>query len=777
MRWTRWGLAAVLWLGACGDDPAPASPDADAGADTGDEDTGSDAGDEVSADVGGDEGGHDVAPDVPDEDTDTCQHACLDEFGKNKKSLCPQPIADWNCVQGCCVAVFKCQTDGDCRAQGFAEGHCTDERFDCRCETSTGVCGVWYCAADGDCGAGEACVAGACQAATAVDGLALRVVSAPTVLVPGATTALLVEAYDPTNPDVVTAAEVTWASSDDAVIAVADGVATGGAAAGEVTLTASMVGAPSQQATVTLTNVVPAAGETVTVIARVEGTLAPVAGHYALVDAGTGEVVDKGAIADDGVIRFGGSVPAEGLDVHVFGDATDWVSWLRFQGGALLLPIPAWSWGEVELTAEEEIVPEGTQLIGASLVHGVPDMSLYPLPGEFELSLNAFALSSALFDFSLPSLLGGDVKRYLEEDSGLPIETADQAEIPGGITFGFAGNPVVGDFWLTAGPAQRRLWTLGGRIELTAVAEFADDIFDAVGGGSVDFNVLVSALFPLFRNFWSGYHPDLDVATGDALDVTDVDPLLRIPLGLKTHVLVPDLPPMATAGYADSVFILGGALTADGLFVPLGLNGGSDSSDPAADPLDGKADADPLTPAKDPYLLPVAPLHSGLGGPHTAYAFAVVAASLRASSGDPRPEGGSAILKRMAPGEAPAAAPDMGEFLGFPMGSAWDPDTREIAALPLEGADTQRVLFKGKQGANWTVWLSGVETYTVPDPNALLELGLELGDRTTNVSLVLVNSFDLADGVDLDDLGTPGGWTLGHLLHVVDRVSFVDVRP
>ena len=77
---------------------------------------------------------------------------------------------------------------------------------------------------------------------------------------------------------------------------------------------------------------------------------------------------------------------------------------------------------------------------------------------------------------------------------------------------------------------------------------------------------------------------------------------------------------------------------------------------------------------------------------------------------------------------------------------------------------------------NWTIWLGDRVDYVVPDPNALIDSGDALADRTQNTEMVLINSFDLADGDDLDAIAVPGVASLELLLKLVDRVSFVDVR-
>jgi hypothetical protein len=710
----------------------------------------------------------DGKPDVPAACQGCADLCCLDANGKAKIALCPAPVADWDCVAGCCVPAFRCKEDVDCASGEEAEEACPDDRFECRCDVDTGQCFTWYCAVNAECG-GDLCVAGACVAAPATDQLELRMVSPSTTLAAGATTTLLAEAYSKTNPAIVVAAAVTWTSSDSSRVEVdANGVAKGGGTTGVAKLTATLSDLPSVFANIEIENLDPG-NATLTVICRVERTMTPVAGKYTLVAHATGEVLDSGPL-EGGVIAWKDPVPAGGIDVHVFGDETDWVSWLGATGGVLYLPLPLRVWGKVSIDPSGAVVAAETTLIATNILRGKLDWTLYPTPGEFELSLTSFGFSSALFDFGLDAVLGANVKRFFHPDTELPgVDTTSPVEVPGGITFGF-GGPALPDYCLVAPPDKHILWTLGGRVDANQIAPYLGEIVEAAGGGaSLDFAKVASAIFPLFGGFWSGVHPGLNFPGDGKLDAIQLDSRLEAPMSLAVTVTLPPLPGFAELGYADAVFLLSGALTGDALFVPIGLNGGADEA--ADTPKDGRADGDPSTPEDvDPFVVPSAPLHGGLGGPHTRYAMVFAAAHLDTLG--PRPYGGSVTLVRANPGARLGSEVAPGAFLGFPMGSTWDPNTRLIKVLPLADADTQRVLFKGKQGDHWTVWLNGAEGYTMPDPSAW---HVGLADRTQKRELILANSFDFAAGHEVHS-GAPGGVTLDRLIDVVERVSFLNVE-
>ena len=767
-------------LSGCGDDGGAAPADTGGGTDTAPSDADAAAPDEtpdvqVTPDAStSDAAALDAGPDDVVEDVGGCAHPCINEFGQNDKKLCPDPKNDWLCVEGCCEAIFKCQTDDDCAVTGFDEGHCADDRFACHCDAASGVCFTWYCATAADCGAGETCAAGSCAPVGDASSLLLRVVSRPELLTPGATTEVLVEAYDPNNQDIAVAVEVTWSTSDADAVTIVDGVATGGVSSGTSFITATS--AAGAEASVALRNVAPDPGATLTVIAVEEDTLDPVTGSWALTASADGALVASGVIPETGVISWESALDGA-VDVHILGTDSDWVTWLGATGGLLYLPTARAFWGAITLDKQANVVTEETELVNANVLRGEVDFSLYAKDGELDLTLSSFPFAAGLFDFNLQTILGANVKRFFHEDAAIPGIGGDStAEIPGGLTFAVAG-PAIPEFVLAAPRGAHDIWTLGGRIRIDEVAEFSDDIFAAFGGDGINFGVLVSALVPLFAEFWTASTPTAALSGDGTPTVEEITPVLRVPMAHFVDIEVPLLPPMADLGYADALFVIGAAVTADGLVVPLGLNAGSDTADPDQWPPDGLVDGNPSTGELDPLTIPFAPLHSHLAGPHTRYGMAVVAASLQADDGDPRPQGGSAIMYRGQPGEPPPAELPLPDFIGFPMASTWTAGTRVIDVEPVEGADLQRVLFKGKTGANWTVWLNGASSYVMPETATLfgVDSADAPADRTDDNELLLVNSFDVQPGTSAADLFQPGGFTLRTLLLVVDRASFVDI--
>ncbi|MDP6945125.1 MAG: hypothetical protein QF464_13330, partial [Myxococcota bacterium] len=510
-------VALTLAIAACGDEGTDpnTSPETSESADADASDSASNA--------------------TPPEDTTTdatgpsaCEHPCLNEFDQSDKKLCPDPKSDWTCESGCCEPVFRCESDADCAAHGLEEGQCTDPAMGCACDLDTGVCASVPCASQDACPEDLACAAGACIEVDPDATFALRIVTNPTVLMPGASTGILVEAYWPDLVDLATEADVEWDSSHPDVVAIdADGVATGGTEEGEAVLTATHPDGGA--ASVTLRNVVPDDGATLTVALVTEGTANAVSGHYALVDATSGETIASGAIPASGVLSTTHSATA-GVDVHVFAIGHDWVSHLGVTDATLLAPVAPTMWGYIAMDPDGELTEE-TELVGATVLQGAVDMGAYEKAGEVELTISALPFSSSLFDFNLESILGASVERFFHPDTAIPgIDTTETLEMPGGLTFAF-GGPAIPSYVLAMPPGHSTIWTLGGRIGLDEVFAFSDDIFEAFDGGNINFGELASYLMPFFTEFWSGMADTPDL-TLDGPDITTVDSLLRIPLGL-----------------------------------------------------------------------------------------------------------------------------------------------------------------------------------------------------------------------------------------------------
>ena len=113
-----------------------------------------------------------------------------------------------------------------------------------------------------------------------------------------------------------------------------------------------------------------------------------------------------------------------------------------------------------------------------------------------------------------------------------------------------------------------------------------------------------------------------------------------------------------------------------------------------------------------------------------------------------------------------------GGFLAIPTGSSYSAqEGRALSIGPVSGADLRRAhLERGPTEPDWHIYLPpGVDSVTLPqlDPSAGVAVETLVFDR------ILVNAFDLEEGVDMETLFSSGGSPIEELLSVVERASYI----
>lgn len=741
------------------------------------EDAGSTDTGPVEPDTGG---GPDVTEDTAAPLCPEGQTECLGDDGLSDPSLCPN-LTEFDCIEGCCVPKFKCATDEDCAPLAGTED-CPDPRFDCRCTVDTGKCHLFVCDSDAACDAGEICASGVCQAAPAAEELLARITSRGGTVTDGTSIDLYGEAYDADDPTVVVrGVELEWASDNEAAVTVAAGAsgmaAATGHAAGVAGVTVRVKGGTTWSAPVTVSSVGAPTGTRVIVVDS--NTKEPVDGAWIQIEDSVGATASGQTVG--GVFESADVTPP--MDVHVFSETHAHVSAYAVGAADVLVVTPPTFRAKLYIEEDGAILPENQQIEGeGSIITGEPDFSQYTKTGEIELGITSLGIGDAVFSFDLPLIIGPDVERYYHPEAPSIFASGGQQNLPGGVTFEFAG-PVLVEYWLAGLPGQTSLWTLAGR-----VASNDPDLFPKISEilGSVDdginFETLLSALFPLFKTFYSGVNRFLTLEQVPTYPPPVVNSVLTMPLTAKVAVPVPTLPSFGELGWADLALAIGGAITPDGQMTPLGITAAADKPYKEAE-ADGMVDGDPITEdVIEPLDLRMAPAHSGLQGETTELAVLVVAAALNVDGDSEKPESGSAYLARSPMGAtigAEAAAPAEGFLpisLGTTFGSAEDEADRTLKLEPIAGADFHRVVFRSSGAQQWFVYLpAGVDEVTIPDPKALAETLID--PAGAEAKTLVVNAFELEDGAPgLDALLAPGGANLDALMHIVRRASYVSQK-
>ena len=730
----------------------------------------------VTTDLGGGTDAVDAGPPLCPAD----QTECVSENGLSDPSLCPN-LTDFDCVDGCCVPKFKCASDEDCAPLAGGDD-CPDPRFDCRCHADTGACFAFVCGTDADCAEGELCANGMCQAVPATEGLLARIESRGGAVTDGTSIDLYGEAYDADDPTVVVrGVELEWASDNEAAVTMTGNGGSMGTAAGHTagvaSITARVKGGTTWSAPVLVTSFGAATESRVMVVDS--NTRGPVDDAWVVL------------VGDDGVLVSGAATGGVfttpdvtlPMDVHVFSKTHAYVSAYGVTDADVLIVTQPTFRAKLYIEEDGAIIPENQEVEGdGSIITGQPDFSLYTKTGEIELGVSSLGIGDAVFAFDLPLIIGPDVERYYHPDAPSIFASGGQQKLPGGVTFEFAG-PVLVEYWLAGLPGQTSLWTLAGRVASNDPDLFpkVSEIFASIDDG-INFETLLSALFPLFKTFYSGVNRFLTLEQVPTYPPPVVDSLLTMPLVSKVAVDVPSLPSFGELGWADLAIAIGGAITPDGQMTPLGITAAADKPYKDAE-ADGMVDGDPLTEdVNEPLDLRMAPAHSGLQGENTELAVLVVAAALNVDGDSNKPESGSAYLARAPMGDgigAAAPAPAEGFLpisLGTTYGSTEDPMDRTLSVDPVAGADFHRVVFRSTGAQQWFVYLpSGMDQVTIPDPKAFDESLIDPAGAESKT--LVVNAFELEDGSPtLEGLLTPGGATLDALMHVVRRASYVSQK-
>lgn len=689
---------------------------------------------------------------------------CLNASGQEDLSLCPKPANDYQCVKGCCVAKLVCKVNADCTAQlGIAAG-CPNKDLTCVCDAEAGECVQGMCGGDGDCAKGEVCSQGGCKAPLAAGELSARLLRPVWIARPGnsvdAVLGLGAQARDDKG-NVKVDAEFDWTLSDGASFSLEGGALKALDKAGKATITAKVKGSSkAASAKANLWNLGPLpAGKKLRVTAVDEFDSAPLTGKVVVIGLADAPTPNAAVVVDlvDGQAAFGDvAFPA---DIHLIPKDHAPISVLRYTGDAaadLLLPSPLQHFAELEFDEAGAIVASKTQVIHGDAVTGTV---VYPGEGEASLGLTALAFGPQLLNFSVDSILGPNVRRPFDKDAPTFVnpDPGKPQEIPGGVTFSL-GKPVVTHYVVAGAPGGHTVWTLAGRLALSGLLEEIGKIFDAVDGG-LDIGKVVSVLLPYLSGFSSHVG---EIALGETLSspiklIAPLEP--KFPLLLKTQVTVPPMPKYA-AGWADLVFVIGGALMPMGEIVPLGLTAGADSQG-KEDPADGKVDADLKEAGEQPLKLAVGPLHSGLQFGADNHVF-VTAAVVLAEKG--KKEGGSIIIS--APKPVPGAY-NPGDFMALPEGSSLVKATGKLKVAAVAGAGFYRVNVTGANGQAWLVLVPEAKEFQLPDLSAY---GATL--TAANCKKALVGAFELSKAMTLQELVAPGG--LNDLVRLVRRTSFTD---
>ena len=724
-------------------------------------------------------------------DTSTCgpQTSCKNANGQESAQLCGD-LTKFECVAGCCQTKFTCKVDADCATRLGTDPKCSDKRFTCVCDTSTGLCAQSACGSDVDCATGLQCHQGGCIAALADGDLNARLLRPYWIgNVAGefdAAAGLGAQAYDGKG-NVKAEAAFEWTMAANDAFTLTDGKLKATDKAGKATITAKVKGsskAASNPATLWNMGPIPQ-GKTLRVTAVDDQTFAPLTGKVVVIGlahAVTPEAAKTVELTDGSALFADVTWPA---DIHVLAKGHTTTSVLRHPGGKavdVVLPSAQYFLAKVEMDENGALVTEkkldkngkqifdGSKFVNADLLVG---KIAYSGDGEAALGLTSVGLGPSLMNFNLDAVLGPSVARAFDKDT-LPIinsKPGEPTDVPGGVTFGL-GKPVLSAYVLAAPPGKHTLWSLAGHVDLNDLLAQVGSIVSAVADGNDVISKVVSALLPYLGGIYSQVVFDVPFADTVTTPTHKLDLAPTVPLLHKIDVTMPDLPVIGKDAtdkpiWADIAFVIGGAMLPSGEIIPLGLSAGADQNEDT-DPKDGKIDGDSKVPGNQPTRLAIAPLHGGVRygkANHTFVSAAVIAA------GKGKKEGAS--LQITEPSMV-AKTLVLEPYLPFGLGSAYDPATTTLKGKTVAGAQFYRVQVLGQDNHQWQLVIPSEEIekpLTLPD---LTQLGGEV-NLAKNVKRLFVSAFELRKALAFSDVLGPKG--LVDLELLVKRTSFIDANP
>jgi hypothetical protein len=641
-----------------------------------------------------------------------------------------------------------------------------------------GECAPPSCSSDADCTNSQKCCSGACKADCGYGpATGCKITSPGSAIASGKTIQLYAIAYKgtpATGATIVPGTAITWATSDATKVAVnaTTGVITGGATAGEATITAT---GPSSMAcgTVKFQNVLaPIGGVSVYVYDETSGL--PISGAYVIVGSAAAVQTDAAGLAT-------GTAPGS---VHVFKAGYTWVSVIGQSAGAY----------QIYLKAETDPNTAGGY-------HGKFDFSQVK-DDALRLGITTTSIGGSLLNLDLNALIGEMIQTKI--DITQPVPYHDWIALPGALWAGanYFGVPdlVPLNYRVIGENGMRTAWALGGGLSSKKVKDLIPVITSIIGECS-DLStcpigkVLVLAL-PLLQSLQHAVTSAFDVVpiakiptpcivAGTVYPCTesgnkpyvdsakmanyDAFPSLALKLTakatLRSQITLAELPKLGGKCLSGAVGLAGSSVPNLGL-VPLGITAGvvdptnSGTTTNCKIHWDPKNNPDGLLEGQ--VMARFAPEHDGIEG--NPYGFAFLALDFNSLT-----SGSVALSGRMVLGLSKIDKTydySAKTFLGFGEGATYTSSTRTIKGptAAVTGAAFYQYHVSNSNGG-WLVLTDKL------DPVVLPAVPGGLADRATDPDMSVYPVSTLA-GITLTKLvGETGDYHLNQLNMVVDAFS------
>jgi hypothetical protein len=704
---------------------------------------------------------------------------CMYSINCQPGSICNdkmEDLYDSSKASQICVRVV-CGSDSDC-----------DQSMGKKCSLEK-ICTAPTCQIDSECPGGMACLGGACKAApSAADVAKCEIVTRNQSIRQGQMVTLSAVAKN-ANEVVLPHIGFDWTSSNPGAVAVAAGVATGGAMADTAMISAKVTGKDSVTCTgLSIVNFPTLAAGMSRVVLADDDTGAPITGATITLEAMGGTMM--GTTDQTGAALFTSDADIDSITVTKTGLQS--ISVLSPGVKDIFIPVPK--------------VPDETKAGG---FRGAVDISS-TRHEDIQLGIAGPAIPNNLLGFDLTSLLGDSVKTVVDApELGLNMQSLD---LPGGVMLALGNKKFTVDTAQAGGgvrcegtmPSDMQIgcyvarsaagpgagWVLAGQLKLSQVTSIATQLSNAFGGsngGNTPIGDILTAVLPLVRTLNHGVNAaidtveypkvavdstmmvdctkpenagDSDKCRGDYSKYKQITLVADTKLGVLSTITVPTLPNLPTMGCAGAAVLVAGAILPGRGLVPLGLSAGLDvlKSEPPDCKIAGAAKpfGDMSPTLQDGQLaLSMAPPHAGIEGSKLF----MLLLSL-----DPKTISGknlelTALVKRK---DMIAASESFGDsaYLPFPKGTL----ARAAGTFTLSGAVTGANVVRVHVDSGNDTWLiyAPAGRMTIATPNV------------TNARAVLTNANRsyieaIKTSGDYKDVWTFGsGKTLDHFVDTVD---------
>lgn len=699
-------------------------------------------------------------------DDNNCHECCTDDDCSSLFSLCDQNHIACNdnfececncyyegescqrqfypCCSGLACDVFTntcvspCSNDADCRSR-------TKMLFSDDLSCKNGVCDFEHCNTNSSCQEGHACFYGDCVTIPECDDIDFCIVMpSRDVTGLGTTSELTASAFTKTGA-LAPGMNWTWSTGNTNIASVSNGVVTGQAESGEVTVTATVLGC-NISCDAAIRNYPSVGTGNTRVLVLDEDSGIPVSGATVSLRSEPFYTTDE-----NGIVEFSEELSESNpADITVSHAYYNYVTFRNVKSRDLLVLL--------------ESVNDSMKAGG---VYGKLAFDMIRCEGanncDVQFAIGGTSIKPKFDRLTLDSIIGDWVSIRMNLGG-----YDDFVSLPASFVLCLNVTCFKEAFYPVGTPGTRISWAIGGRIGFSFLVDKLSQ--DVLSGNEVEVGANVLDLLPLFTNFRQGTKAGVEVVSipkvVDVMDINgnDMDDdyvpdyfnfpldelLLRVPTEDSMTFYVSDLP----LGTYDSVLIIPVVVVPGAGLVPMGISAGVDST--RLEDRDGIIDK--------PIMVNVAELSGQIPEDNAHHAILVLAFNIESiSSEDDFP---LRLAVKIIPVDGFQGSYTLEPFM-TPSNVTYDSVNRVLDVIQLsDGVDCTQIYTTDNNGAAWHIFSeANIGPLSLPQPP------LE-GDRALKAQVI---SMKLREGFTCQDLPSFNDVNFDNILDMVDEFSITAI--